>query len=110
MWKGWNASGEWVPVAGTAWVVGALVYGTAAAAPLVAALFLLRSWTGLAVIVVAMLAISINTASFFETSTSSTAAFAWFGPLVYGLPIVALVAVLESVGEWALKSARGRRR
>lgn len=109
MWRGWNASGRWEPVAGSDAVVAELVYGATAGVPLVAALFLLRRWVSLGAMVVALLAIAVMTASFFETSSSSTAAFAWFGPLVYGLPLVALVAIAEPVGARLFKTAGGRR-
>jgi hypothetical protein len=90
MWNGWNRSGEWAPVTGGTALLADAVYGLACAIPVVGALVFLRRWLSLAVILVALLGLGVSTGRFFTTSQSSTAAFGWFGPLLYGLPAVAV--------------------
>jgi hypothetical protein len=47
-------------------------------------------------------ALGVSTGRFFETSQSSTAGFAWFGPLIYGLPFVGLVWLTELLAAWLM--------
>jgi hypothetical protein len=112
MWNGWNRSNEWTPVTGNKAAFSYALYGFACAIPVIAALVTLRRWLSLAAVLVALLTLGVSTGRFFATSQSSTAAFAWFGPLVYGLPFVAALYVTErsivlAMSAWHHRRPRG---
>jgi hypothetical protein len=109
MWNGWNVSGEWVPVTGTTALFAYSLYGLVCAVPVVLALVLLDRWVSLAAILAPLLWLGVWTGDFFSTSRSSTAAFAWFGPLVYGLPFVFAVFLIERVVTRLMKRSPVRR-
>jgi hypothetical protein len=94
-WNGWNRSGQWVAVVGIEAIFSYATYGLVCASPMVLALWLCRSWVSLGVIATAVVAWGWQAGATFETSTSSTAAFEWFTPLVVGVPLVLLVAFLD---------------
>ena len=110
MWNGWNRSGEWVSVTGTTALFSYALYGLACAVPVVGALMLFRRWLSLAVVLSALIGLGVSTGHFFETSQSSTAGFAWFAPLVYGVPFVAAVGLTELFTAWLLSRTYLRRR
>jgi uncharacterized membrane protein (DUF4010 family) len=104
MWDGWNASGNWISVEGTDAIWSYALCAAFMAAPIVLALALLRTWTGLAVVLAATVLLGLVIGDDFRTNDHSTAGFAWFAPFLLGMPFVGACATAE----WAIGSIRHR--